>query len=84
MGRDTPGGGAGIWQAGTGLMSDGPGTILLTTGNGGAPQTPAPGSAAETSYGESVVRLDVQPNGTLQPADFFAPFDAIELDQTRC
>ena len=79
---DTTVDGGGIWQAGTGLMSDGPGTILLTTGNGGAPQTPAPGSTAESSYGDSVVRLDVQPNGTLKPADFFSPFDAIELDDT--
>ena len=79
---DTTGDGAGIWQAGTGLMSDGPGTIVLTTGNGGAPQTPAPGSTPETSYGDSVVRLNVQPNGSLKPVDFFAPFDAIQLDDT--
>jgi iron transport multicopper oxidase len=29
-----------------------------------------------------VIRLQVQPNGTLKPVDFFAPFDAAQLDQT--
>ena len=38
------GNGAGIWQSGAGLTSDGPGTILLSTGNGGAPTTPTPGN----------------------------------------
>ena len=47
-----------------------------------APPTPAPGSTPETSYGDSVVRLNVQPNGSLKPVDFFAPFDAIQLDDT--
>src|SRR5262249_6662187 len=30
--------------------------------------------------GESVVRLQVQPDGTLLPTDFFCPFDADTLD----
>jgi iron transport multicopper oxidase len=72
--------GAGIWQAGVGLMSDAPGSILVTTGNGGAPSTPTPGNATPPTLGESVVRLDVQTDGTLKPVDFFAPFDAQTLD----
>jgi len=55
------GGGAGIWQSGAGLTSDGPGTILLSTGNGGAPSTPTPGDTPPSDLGESIVRLDVQP-----------------------
>lgn len=72
--------GAGIWQSGAGLTSDGPGTILLSTGNGGAPSTPAPGNEPPANLGESVVRLRVQSDGSLKPTDFFAPFDAASLD----
>jgi hypothetical protein len=72
--------GAGIWQSGAGLTSDGPGTILFSTGNGGAPSTPTPGSTPPANLGESVVRVRVQPDGSLKPVDFFAPFDAPELD----
>ena len=53
---DTTGNGAGIWQSGAGLTSDGPGTILLSTGNGGAPSTPTPGNTPPANLGESVVR----------------------------
>jgi len=73
--------GGGVWQAGVGLSSDSPGSILLATGNGGAPTTPAPGTSPPASCGECVIRLQVQPDGTLAPVDFFAPFDAAQLDQ---
>lgn len=72
--------GGGIWQSGVGLASDGSGSILLTTGNGGAPTTPTPGSSPPVGLGEAVVRLHVQPDGSLTPVDFFAPFDAQQLD----
>jgi iron transport multicopper oxidase len=74
------GDGAGIWQSGSGLASDGPGTILLSTGNGGAPSTPTPGDAPPADLGESIVRLDVQPGGSLKAVDFFAPYNATYLD----
>jgi iron transport multicopper oxidase len=77
---DETGNGAGIWQSGSGLASDGPGTILLSTGNGGAPSTPTPGDTPPTNLGESIVRLDVQPDGSLKPVDFFAPYNATYLD----
>jgi iron transport multicopper oxidase len=75
----TSGSGAGIWQSGAGLMSDGPGRLFLSTGNGGTPPAPlaAPGNGM---YGESIVRLDVQADGTLKANDFFAPSDAAVLD----
>ncbi|MGO9759716.1 MAG: choice-of-anchor D domain-containing protein [Solirubrobacteraceae bacterium] len=77
---DESGDGAGIWQSGSGLNSYGPGTILLSTGNGGAPTTPAAGDTPPTNLGESIVRLAVQPNGSLKAVNFFAPFNAATLD----
>jgi hypothetical protein len=74
------GNGAGIWQSGAGLTSDGPGTLLVSTGNGGAPDTPAAGATPPANLGESIVRLGVQSDGSLKATDFFAPFDAVELD----
>jgi Legume-like lectin family/Protein of unknown function (DUF1573)/PQQ-like domain len=72
--------GAGIWQSGAGLTSDGSGTILLSTGNGGAPTVPTPGNTPPANLGESIVRLRVQADGSLKATDFFAPFDAASLD----
>jgi hypothetical protein len=76
--------GAGIWMSGGGLVSDGPGTILFTSGNGintgSTPGGSIPGDTPPTSLGESVVRLNVQSNGSLKAVDFFAPYDAPSLD----
>ena len=45
----------------------------MTTGNGTAPPAgPGQGKAPGT-LGDSVVRLDIQPNGTLKAGDFFSP-----------
>jgi Abnormal spindle-like microcephaly-assoc'd, ASPM-SPD-2-Hydin/Protein of unknown function (DUF1573)/PQQ-like domain len=78
---DETGSGAGIWQSGSGLASDGEGNILLSTGNGGAPSKPTPGKTPPTNLGESIVRLQVQSNGSLKATDFFAPYDATSLDE---
>ena len=79
---NTPGNsGAGIWESGVGLTSDGSGSILLSTGNNGSPKAPTPGSSPPAALGESIVRLHVQSDGSLKPVDFFAPFDAAQLDQ---
>jgi hypothetical protein len=73
--------GSGIWQAGSGLVSDGPGQILFTTGNGGWDLTAArPGNQPPNDLSEAVVRAVVQPNGTLKPVDFFAPYDGPALE----
>ena len=69
----------GIWQSGSGIMSDGPGTMVVVTSNGATPPTPAPGSTPPTALGQSVVRLDVGPNGQLEPVDFFTPSNAADL-----
>ncbi|HEV7584335.1 MAG TPA: choice-of-anchor D domain-containing protein, partial [Solirubrobacteraceae bacterium] len=75
-----------IWQSGGGLISDGPGQILLTTGNGtpageGSPATRAGKPPLEGSLAESVVRLQVQPEGHLKATDFFSPYNNKELDK---
>ncbi|HEX4492984.1 MAG TPA: choice-of-anchor D domain-containing protein, partial [Acidimicrobiia bacterium] len=71
---------AGIWQSGGGLVSDGPGRIILATGNGVSPPA-APGSPPPKTLAESVVRLAVGANGKLSAKDFFSPADAPTLDQ---
>lgn len=70
----------GIWQSGGGLVSDGPGQILLTTGNGISPK-PGPGSKPPTTLAEAVVRLRVGSDGNLKPTDFFSPADNAKLNR---
>ena len=70
---------AGIWQSGGGLMSDGPGRIFFTSGNGISPP-PGPGNAPPGQLAESTVRLAVAANGTLSAQDFFSPANAPTLD----
>ena len=73
--------GGGIWQTGTGLVSDGPNQILLAIGNGpNSPSGKIPGSTPPANLGESAVRLAVKPNGSLKATDFFTPTDAANLD----
>ncbi|MBO0732391.1 MAG: PQQ-binding-like beta-propeller repeat protein, partial [Acidimicrobiaceae bacterium] len=74
--------GAGIWQAGGGLVSDGPGRLFLVTGNGFLPPGPLSGSPPPEDLGDSVVQLAAASDGTLTPKDFFAPHDAQQLDAT--
>ncbi|MEV5969402.1 choice-of-anchor D domain-containing protein [Streptomyces sp. NPDC051921] len=70
---------AGIWMSGGGLVSDGPGRIFLTTGNGVTP-APGPGTMPPGQLSQSVVRLGVNSDGTMSAQDFFAPSDANQLD----
>jgi predicted lipoprotein with Yx(FWY)xxD motif len=65
----------GIWQANGGLMSDGTGRIFLATGNGVSP-APGSGTSPPGELGDSVVRLGVEPGGSLAAKDFFAPANA--------
>ena len=69
---------AGIWMAGGGLVSDGPGRIIFSTGNGVSPP-PGSGSPTPSELGDSVVRLDVQADGSLKADDFFSPANAPAL-----
>lgn len=70
---------AGIWMSGGGLVSDGPGRILFTTGNGTTPP-PGPGANPPGTLSESVVRLTVSGDGSMSAQDFFSPNDAAQLD----
>ena len=68
--------GGGIWQSGGGLVSDGDGQILFSTSNGAPPAASTSGSANPSNLAQSLVRLAVQPNGSLKNTDFFSPYDA--------
>ncbi|MHA6764010.1 choice-of-anchor D domain-containing protein [Streptacidiphilus sp. PAMC 29251] len=70
----------GIWQSGGGLVSDGSGRIIVATGNGVSP-APGPGSSPPGTLGESVVRLQVNADGSLTAKDFFSPNNNSKLDQ---
>jgi Abnormal spindle-like microcephaly-assoc'd, ASPM-SPD-2-Hydin/PQQ-like domain/HYDIN/CFA65/VesB-like, Ig-like domain len=70
---------AGIWQAGGGLMSDGPGRIIVTSGNGISPPV-GPGGVPPGQLGDSVIRLAPQTGGSLAAKDFFSPANAPALD----
>jgi hypothetical protein len=71
--------GAGIWQSGGGLVSDGARRMILTTGNGVSP-APGPGLTPPGTLAESVVRLQVNSDGSLVSKDFFSPFNNTNLD----
>lgn len=69
------GGEGAVWMSGAGLASDRPDSILLATGNGAFPAA-GPGNVHEDHLGNSVVRLSVQPDGSLVDVDHFAPWDS--------
>src|SRR6185369_8670408 len=56
--RPEPFVGAGIWQSGGGLVSDGPGRIFFATGNQFPSTGPEPQAAPGDNLGESVSRVD--------------------------
>jgi hypothetical protein len=70
----------GIWQSGGGLVSDGPGRIIVATGNGVSP-APGPGTSPPGTLAESVIRLQVNTDGSLTAKDFFSPTNNTKLDQ---
>ena len=70
---------AGIWQSGSGLVSLGPDSIVLATGNGVSPQ-PAASDDPPATLSESVIGLTVGSDGSLTPTQFFAPTNAATLD----
>lgn len=76
----TPAYGGGIWQGGGGLVSDGT-SIYFSTGNGTVPPA-GPGSSAPSAgdFGNAVVKVTPQSDGTLQATDFFSPGDADQLN----
>lgn len=69
----------GIWQAGGGIMSDGPGRIFLSSGNGVSPPR-GRGTLPPGALADSVIRLAVRHGGSVVARDFFSPSNAPELD----
>ena len=74
----TSNGEAAIWQSGGGLISDGPGRIIVATGNGDDPAR-GPGTRPPGGLGDSVVRLQVNGDGSLTAKDFFSPDNNAQL-----
>jgi hypothetical protein len=70
---------AGIWHGGGGVMSDGPGRIFVTSGNGISPAA-GKGTSPPGQLAESVIRLAVGTTGALTAQDFYSPDDAPALD----
>ncbi|MEI7478930.1 MAG: PQQ-binding-like beta-propeller repeat protein, partial [Actinomycetes bacterium] len=72
--------GGGVWQSGVGIASDGPGQLLLTTGNGPTPAPGTPGNQPPGTLGQSIVRLSVQSDRSLKATDFFTPVTGEQLN----
>ncbi len=72
--------GGGIWQSGGGIVSDAPGEMIVTTGNGNIPDSATPSSTPPSALGQAVVRLKVQPDKSLLATDFFTPYDSAFLN----
>ncbi|WP_051969321.1 choice-of-anchor D domain-containing protein [Kitasatospora azatica] len=70
---------AGVWMGGDGPVSDGPGRIFLSTGNGISP-APGPGKQPPGHLAESVVRVAADAGPDLVAKDFFSPSNADDLD----
>ena len=73
--------GASVWMGGAGLASDGENQLLFSTGNSGSPSQGPGDEPQEDHLGESVVRAQIEPDGTLKPKDFFSPYNNEELDE---
>ena len=71
--------GAGTWQSGGGIVSDGSGGMFIATGNGVTPPVGV-GTSPPGTLSESVVHLAVGTDGTISASDFFAPANAGTLD----
>lgn len=77
---EEPHNGAAIWMGGGGIASDHEGQILFATGNSWSPNKGPGNEPHEGHLGDSVVRAQIEPDGTLKPKDFFAPYNSVELD----
>lgn len=77
---EEPHNGAAIWMGGGGIASDREGQILFATGNSWSPNKGPGNEPHEGHLGDSVVRAQIEPDGTLKPKDFFAPYNSVELD----
>ena len=74
------GSGSGIWMSGAGLAADtvNSGRLFVATGNG-AFNANNPPYTNSMSYGDDIVRLDVN-NGSMNVGDHFTPFNQADLN----
>jgi hypothetical protein len=74
----------GIWQSGGGpvTFANMPNSFFFTSGNGTSPPAGPGLTTTPGTLGDSLIRLDVQSNGTLKAGDFFSPVNAPLLDTT--
>ncbi|GAO48326.1 hypothetical protein G7K_2500-t1 [Saitoella complicata NRRL Y-17804] len=82
-GDEATGFGGGIWQSGTGLTQDVSGRVFFVSGNGNSGvlgNNPVSGRSPPHALEETAVNLKIDPNGTVYPVDFFAPYDAATLN----
>jgi outer membrane protein assembly factor BamB len=70
----------GFWHAGGPITSDMSGQMLAVTGNGNVPPVGPVTQPAPGALGQSVIRLAVQPDGSLLATDYFSPANADELN----
>src|SRR4030095_13548942 len=68
--------GAGFGMPGGARMVDGPGTFVVSTGNGPVPSQPTPGNTPPAILGQAWIRLVVQGAGKLKATAFFMPYQA--------
>mmetsp|Transcript_32417 Transcript_32417/g.52480 ORF Transcript_32417/g.52480 Transcript_32417/m.52480 type:complete len:1085 (-) Transcript_32417:1020-4274(-) len=74
---------AGIWMSGAGIMSDRPGDLVVTTGNGNVPPLNSNGNSGNSlQLGMSIVRLRVGSDGHLSLVDFFTPANSVADSST--
>ncbi|HET9170089.1 MAG TPA: choice-of-anchor D domain-containing protein [Actinospica sp.] len=71
--------GAGIWQSGGGIVSDGGTGMFIASGNGVTPPV-GPGTSPPKTLSESVIHLSVASSGAISASDFFSPANAATLD----
>lgn len=76
------GGKAGVWMGGFGLASDGA-RLFFSTGNGQGHQNqgnPSSGRILLSTLDECVVNLAIGPGGKLTLADYFEPYEYVNMD----
>ena len=74
---------AGSGAAAAGWSPTDPDSIIVASGNGtpARPRPPARATSRRPTSSESVIRLHVNADGSLGPADFFSPTNNVTMDQ---
>ncbi len=70
----------GIWASNTGPAADNAGNIFVATGQGHFDADPNIHDPAGHDYGDTILKLHLSGN-TLAPADYFTPFNAVQLER---